>query len=183
MRPEKATIVQDLQEQLSGSPFLILVDYAGLNVPQFGELRNRLREVGAEMHVVKNTLLRRAGQEAGLGDLAEGLNGQTAMVTGEKDVSTAAKVLKTFKSEFQKPSMKLGVLDRAVLSFEQLESIAELPSREVLLAQLLGVLQAPATKLVRVLNEPGASLARVLKAKDDASGGAEAAPAEAAAAQ
>jgi large subunit ribosomal protein L10 len=169
MRPEKATIVEDLQAKLNASPFLFVADYTGLKVDQFGELRNRLHGVGARCHVVKNTFLRKAAKEAGLPEMG-GMKGQTAIIVGDKDVAAAAKVLKSFVAEFKKPVMRVGVIDRAIVSTEQIAAIADLPSREVLLAQFLGVLQAPATKLVRVLNEPASSLARVLKAKADKEG-------------
>ena len=170
MRPEKAIIVEELQARLNASPFLFVADYTGLRVDQFTELRNRLFHVGARCHVVKNTFLRRAANDAGLPDLGE-LHGQTAIIVGDQDVAAAAKVVKTFASEFQKPSLRVGVIDRAVVSAEQLNAIADLPSREVLLAQFLGLLQQPATMLVRVLNEPASALARVLKAKADKEGG------------
>ena len=141
----------------------------GLKVDQFGELRNRLHGVGARCHVVKNTFLRRAAKEAGLPEMGE-LKGQTAIIVGDKDVAAAAKVLKVFVAEFKKPVMRVGVIDRAVVSTEQIAAIAELPAREVLLAQLLGVLQSPAAKLVRLLNEPASALARVLKAHSEKGG-------------
>lgn len=169
--PAKATIVSNLNTRLNASPFLFITDYTGLKVDQFGELRNRLHGVGAKCTVVKNTMLKRAAAEAGLPDIGE-LRGQTAIVTGEKDVAAAAKVLKTFAAEFQKPTVKAGVVDRLVVSKEQIATIADLPAREVLLATLLGVLQAPASKLVRLLNEPASQLARVLKAKADKESGA-----------
>lgn len=169
MRPEKANIVADLQARLSASPFLFVADYSGLKVSDFGELRNRLWAVGARCHVVKNSFLRLAVKDAGLPELGE-LRGQTAIVVGEKDVAAAAKVLKTFSAEFQKPTVKRGIVDRLVVNAEQIKSIADLPAREVLLATLLGVLQAPATRLVRVLNEPASALARVLQAKADQEG-------------
>jgi large subunit ribosomal protein L10 len=125
--------------------------------------------------VVKNTFLRRAAKEAGLPDLGD-LRGQTAIVVGDKDVAAAAKVLKNFTAEFKKPEVKTGVVDKLVVSGAQIQEIADLPSREVLLATLLGVLNAPASKLVRVLNEPASALARVLQAKVDQGGGV---PAEA----
>jgi large subunit ribosomal protein L10 len=164
MRPEKATIVADLQQKLNATPFLFVADYAGLTVDKFGDLRTRLASVGARCHVVKNTFLRRAAKEAGYPELGE-LTGQNAIVVGDKDVAAAAKVLKSFTAEFQKPTVKAGVVDRMVVSGEQIKAIAELPSREVLLATLLGVLQAPATKLVRVLKEPASALARILHTK------------------
>jgi large subunit ribosomal protein L10 len=164
MRPEKSIIVDELQSKLNASPFLLVTDYTGLDVGQFTELRKRLSGANAECHVVKNTFLRKAASKAGLPELGE-LKGQTAVVYGDKDVAAAAKVLKTFVAEFKKPEIKLGLVDRAVISADQVKAIAELPSREILLAQLLGVLQSPASKLVRLLNEPASALARVLKAK------------------
>ena len=184
MHPAKATIVEDLQAKLNSSPFLFIADYTGLKVSQFAELRTRLWGAGARCHVVKNTFLRRAAKEAGLPEI-EGLRGQTAIIVGDKDVAAAAKILKNFTAEFKKPEVKSGVVDRLVVNSEQIKTIADLPAREVLLATLLGVLNAPASKLVRVLNEPASALARVLQAKDDKGGpipAAEAAPAEAPAA-
>jgi large subunit ribosomal protein L10 len=167
MRPEKASIVEDLQQKLNATPFMFVADYAGLTVDKFGELRNRLAGVGARCHVIKNTFLRRAAKGAGYPELGE-LNGQNAIVVGDKGVAAAAaKVLKSFTAEFQKPTVKNGVVDRAVVSADQIKVLADLPSREVLLATLLGVLQAPATQLVRVLNEPASALARVLQRKVD----------------
>ena len=177
MRPEKANIVSDLSEKLNRSPFLLVTDYQRMKVEQFGELRNRLAPAGAEVHVVKNSFLKRAMTASGLPDVAEQLSGQTAVVTGEKDVAPVAKVLKAFAAEFKIAALKIGVVDKNVLSTAEVESLADLPPREQLLAQLLGVLLAPATKLVRTLNEPGASLARLLQAKADKEGQ----PAEAAA--
>ena len=174
MRPEKAYIVDDLTGRLNSSPFLFVADYTGLRVDQFAELRNRLSGVGARCHVVKNTFLRRAVADAGLPELGE-LKGQTAIVVGDQDVAAAAKVLKTFAAEFKKPTIRTGIVDRLVVSTEQIQAIADLPSREVLLATLLGVLQAPASKLVRVLNEPASALARVLQAKADKENGGAAA--------
>jgi large subunit ribosomal protein L10 len=144
-----------------------------MDVLQFAELRTRLAGAGAECRVVKNSFLKRAAAEVGYPDLGENLSGQTAIVIGESDVCAAAKVLKTFSAEFQKPAVKAGVLDKAILSSEQIQALAELPAKNVLQAQLLGVLQAPLQRLLTVLNEPGASLARLLKAKVDKEGGAQ----------
>ena len=171
MRPEKTTIVDDLSSRLNASPFLIVTEYTGMSVRQFAELRNRLAGAGAQCKVVKNTFLRRAASEVGLPDLGKDLTGQTAIVTGESDVCAAAKVLKTFSTEFQRPAVRLGVLDHAVLSKEQIQTLADLPPKPVLQAQLLGLLKSPLQKLVSVLNEPGASLARLLKARVEKEGG------------
>jgi large subunit ribosomal protein L10 len=177
MRPEKANIVSDLSEKLKRSPFVLVTDYQHMKVGDFGELRDRLAPTGAEVHVVKNNFLKRAMSESGFADVREKLIGQTAVVTGEKDVAPVAKVLKTFATEFKVAALKIGLVDRAVLSTAELEQLADLPPRDVLLAQLLGLFLAPATRLVRVLNEPGSALARLLKAKAEKEG----APAEAAA--
>jgi large subunit ribosomal protein L10 len=170
MRPEKANIVSDLSERLNRSPFLLVTDYQRMKVDQFGELRNRLAPTGAEVHVVKNSFLKRAMTASGLPDVAEQLSGQTAIVTGDKDIAPVAKVLKTFAAEFKIAAVKIGIVDKNVLSTAEVESLADLPSREVLLSQFLGVLLAPATKLVRTLNEPAASLARLLNARAEKEG-------------
>ena len=167
MRPEKSNIVADLSEKLSRSPFLLVTDYQRMNVDHFGELRNRLAPMGAEVHVVKNSFLKRAISASELPDIGEQLTGQTAVVTGEKDVAPVAKVLKRFAAEFKIAALKIGVVGRDVLSTAEVESLADLPTREVLQAQFLGLLMLPATKLVRTLNEPASALARILQAKAD----------------
>jgi large subunit ribosomal protein L10 len=161
-------MIEHLLTKVNASPFLFVVDYTGLTVSKFEELRKRLRGAGAEMHVFKNTLVKKATERAGYpSEIAAVLTGQSAVVTGEKDVCAAAKVMKNFAAEFEKPAMKAGVLDGAYLTADGIKALADLPSREVLYAQLLGVLQAPASTLVRLLNEPAASLARVLQGKAD----------------
>ncbi len=164
MRPEKPTIVEDVKLRLANSPFLIIVEYGGMNVDHFAELRTRLSGAGASITVVKNTFLRRSIKDAGLPELDAHLTGQTAFVVGEKDICASAKIIKTFASEFEKPKIRAGILDNSILETSQVLALADLPSKEVLQAQLLGLLLMPATKLVRTLNEPGASLARVLAA-------------------
>src|SRR6476469_2526548 len=165
MRPEKASIVSDLAEKLNRSPFVLVTDYQRMKVDQFGDLRNRLAPAGAEVRVVKNSFLKRAMADSGMPDVADKLIGQTAIVMGEKDVAPVAKVLKAFAAEFKIAALKIGVVDKNVLSTAEVESLADLPSRAVLQAQLLGVLMAPATKLVRILNEPASALARLMNAK------------------
>jgi len=167
MRPEKNTIISEIQQKVNASPFVLLTDYTGLRVPEFNELRNRLRGVNAEYRVVKNTLLKRALKDANLPEVDGDLSGQTAVVLGEKDVCAAAKVLKNFNSEFKKPVIKVGILDRAVIGNAQIIALADLPSREVLLAKILGVIAAPASQLARIINTPAAQVAQVLKAKSE----------------
>ncbi len=125
-----------------------------MQVPQFNELRNRLGGVKAELRVVKNTLLRRALKDSNLPDLESYLHGQSAVVMGEADISGAAKILKNFTAEFQKPKLKVGILDHAVLEVAEIMALADLPSKDVLQAKLLGLLLAPATTLARLINIP-----------------------------
>ena len=167
MRPEKASIVSDLSEKLNRSPFLLVTDYQRMKVDQFGELRNRLAPAGAEVRVVKNSFLKRAMADSGMPDVGDKLMGQTAIVMGQNDVAPVAKILKMFAAEFKIATLKIGVVDKEILSTSDVEALAELPAREVLLAQLLGLLLAPATRLVRVLNEPASAFARLLAAKGE----------------
>src|SRR6185295_1748357 len=152
MRPEKQSLTREYLTRLNGSPFFIVVDYKGLKVGHMTELRKRLNKAGAEVHVVKNSIFRIAAKEAGVGELNGGLAGQVAVVTGQKDVSTAAKVVKTFGSEFDKLKVKFGYLNNQRLADTDLLALADLPSMEVLRAKFLGLLNAPATKLVTLLN-------------------------------
>src|SRR5881397_1222507 len=163
MRAEKQNISADYINRLNRSPFFIVVDYQGLKVGPITELRKRLNKAGAEMHVVKNSIFRIAAKEAGVADLTGTLVGQLAVVTGRQDVSTAAKVLKTFSSEFDKPKLKFGYLNNSRLESKDLLTLADLPSIEVLRGKLLGLLNTPATRLVQLLNTPATQLARVLK--------------------
>ena len=165
MRPEKANIVSDLSQELKESSFVLVADYQHMKVDDFSELRKRLAGAGAEIHVVKNSFLRRAMADSGFPAGDGKLTGQTAVVTGKKDLAPVAKAFKTFVTEFKKAMLKLGFIDRAAVSTSELEALADLPPENVLRAQLLGLLLSPATQLVRILNEPGSSLARLLSAK------------------
>jgi len=165
MRAEKKIITKEYLTRLNASPFFIVVGYQGLNVGHLTELRKRLNKAGAEVHIVKNSIFRIAAKEAGVADLNGSLAGQLAVVTGQKDVSSTAKVLKSFAAEFDKLKVRFGYLNNARLEEKDLAALADLPSIEVLRAKLLGLLVAPPTKLVQLLNTPATQLARVLKAK------------------
>ncbi|HXT40507.1 MAG TPA: 50S ribosomal protein L10 [Candidatus Angelobacter sp.] len=167
MRVEKQFITSEYVTRLNASPFFMVVDYKGLTVGQFTELRRRLNRTGSEVHVVKNSIFRIAVKEAGVADLSGTLAGQLAVVTGQRDISAAAKAVKTFQSEFEKPKLRFGYLNNHRLETAQLMALADLPSIEVLRGRLLGLLQAPAAQLVRLLNTPAAQLARVLQARVD----------------
>ncbi len=167
MRAEKTILAKEYLARLNASPFFIVIDYRGLKVGPITELRRRLQKAGAELHVVKNSLFRLAAKEAVVGDLGAELTGQLAVATGQRDISAAAKVIKTFAAEFDKPKMQFGYLNNQRLAESDLKALADLPSLEVLRGTLLGVIQGPATKLARLLNTPASQLARVLKARVD----------------
>lgn len=168
MKEVKQVIIDELVERINESPFLLVADYGGMTVPHFEELRKQLKELGAKFQVTKNSFVRKASESVDYPEgLAEVLGGQTAIVTGESDVCAAAKALKTFGKANGKPELRGGVLDGELLDQASVSALADLPPMEVLQAQLLGVLSQPAQRLVTVLNEPGASLARVLQAKAD----------------
>jgi len=165
MRTEKQSISQEYVARLNASPFFIVVDYTGLKVGPITELRKRLVKAGAQIHVVKNSLFRLAAKEAGVADMNGGVAGQLAVGTGQKDVSAAAKAVKTFQAEFEKPKIKFGYLNNKRMEAKEIVSLAELPSLDVLRGKLVGLINTPATKLVQIIQTPGAQLARVIKAK------------------
>src|SRR6516225_249059 len=165
MRPEKQNLTKEYLTRLNASPFFIIVDYKGLKVGHLTELRKRLTKAGAQIHIVKNSIFQIAAQEAGVGSFNGALNGQLAVVTGQRDISTAAKVVKTFGAEFDKLKVHFGYLNNQRLDQPAILTLADLPSIEVLRGQLLGVLNAPASKFVRLLSTPAGQLARVLQAR------------------
>jgi len=167
MRAEKQNLTKEYLARLNAGPFFIVVNYQGLKVTHFTELRKRLRKAGAEVHVVKNSVFRIAAKEAGVGDLNGALSGQLAVVTGQRDISAAAKVVKAFGAEFDRLKAHFGYLNNQRLELAELMMLADLPSQEVLRATLLGVLNAPASKLVRLLNTPAGQMARLLQARAD----------------
>ncbi len=169
MRAEKKIIVDELSQQVSASPFVLITDYTGMTVTQFAELRKRLRGANAEYHVVKNTMFRHAAKAAGLGEFNGSLTGMTAVVVGSEkaDISSAAKILKQFGKDTQKPKVKLGVMGKQLLQADEVAAVADLPSLDALRAQIIGMLQTPATRIAVVLGAPASQLARVIKAHAD----------------
>ncbi len=167
MRLEKQFLTREYVARLNASPFFLLVEYRSMNVGHFNELRKRLAKVGAEMHVVKNSVIQAAAKEAGLADLGGTLNGQLAVVTGQQDIAPTAKVLKVFQGEFDRPKLQFGYLGNQRLALEDLLALADLPPLDALRGKLLGLFQAPASQLVRLLNTPAAQLARVLQARNE----------------
>ena len=167
MRAEKQLLTKEYAARLNASPFFIVVGYKGLKVAHLTELRKRLVQAGAEIHIVKNSIFQIAAKEAGLGELNGSLAGQMAVVTGKKDISAAAKALKNFGAEFDKLKLKFGYLNNQRLEESAIVALADLPSLDVLRAKLLGLLNAPATKLAILINTPAQQLAQVIKAKSE----------------
>jgi large subunit ribosomal protein L10 len=152
--PEKVGYVEKLQKLLNDTPYLILVNYAGLTVDQFSELRKRLEAAGAKANVARNAYIRKTLSK--FPEVEAELVGQTALIHGSKDLASMAKVIKNFHAEFDKPTFKIGIVDGAVMNKADLQKIASLPSREALL-----------TQLVCLINTPGSQIARAIKAKVD----------------
>jgi large subunit ribosomal protein L10 len=167
MRPEKQNLTKEYLTRLNAAPFFIVVNYKGLKVAHLTELRKRLNKAGAEIHIVKNSVFRIAAQEAGVGDLNGALGGQLAVVSGQRDISTAAKVVKTYGAELDRLKVQFGYLNNQRLEQAEIMMLADLPSLEVLRAKLLGLFNAPASTLVRLLNTPASQMARVLQARAD----------------
>lgn len=176
-RARKQEFLQQYKEYLEKAQGLVLVSFQGLSVPETQALRNKLRENGSTYMVVKNTLLRIALQETDY-PLPETqvLEGPTAVVFALEDPVAAAKAVVDFMKEHEgRLAVKAGYLERRVITAEEVVALAKLPPLPVLRAQLIGLLTAPASRLVRVLAEPGRQLAALLKAYSEKQ--AEASPA------
>lgn len=160
---EKALVVTEVAQKLRDSASTVVTDYRGLNVAQVTELRKRLREAGVEYTVLKNTLARRATEQAELSALDEHLTGPTAIAFSMTDAVAPAKILSEFAKKNDALKVKGGVVEGKVVGADQIKALAELPSREGLLSMLLSVLQAPmrnfalAVKAVAEKQEGGAS--------------------------
>lgn len=148
-RDEKETFVADFRDRMDRSPVMYLTDFSGLNVKSMTELRQKLKASGAEYLVAKNRLMIRALEGSDLPELGDALTGPTGVIFGYEDVVATAKVLSDFAKEHDdRPAFKIGVLDNKILDAGQLEKLAKLPSRDQLLAELVGAMQAPMTALV-----------------------------------
>ena len=140
---EKQAAVDVLTDKFKGAASFVVVDYRGLTVAEVTELRKQLREAGVEMQVVKNTLLRRAADAAGIEGLEDVFVGPTAIAFSEEEVVAPAKIIVEFAETAPVLEVKGGYLEGKVVSVETIEEVAKLPSREGLLSMLLSVLQAP----------------------------------------
>ena len=151
-KTERQATVESLTELLKGSPNVFVTDFTGLNVLRMTELRRRLRGAGVDYVVVKNTLAQRAFAANGVHALDDHLAGPTGLVLSGKDALAGAKVLADFAKEFEKPAIKIGLVDGRPVTPEQVKRLADLPPREVRLAQLAGYIQAPMAQFAGVMN-------------------------------
>lgn len=163
-RPEKVAVVEELAGKLQESAAAILTDYRGLNVKSMTELRAKLREAGVEYKVVKNTLTRLAAEKANVSGLDELLTGPTAIAFNKDDPVAPAKILTEFAKSNNALEIKGGILNGAVISVDEVKQLADLPSREELLATVLMRMQGPIYGLVYVLQGTLRSLVYALDA-------------------
>jgi large subunit ribosomal protein L10 len=167
-RSEKEAVVADLGERLKVAKVALLAQYRGLSVEQTNQFRRELRVVHGECRVSKNTLAKRAFEGTAYQASERWLEGQTALVLGYEDPIAVAKVLARWaETEGEKFAIKGGIFEGTALEPKAVVELSKTPSKEVLRAQLLGLLQAPASRLVRLLAEPGAQLARLMNSRKD----------------
>lgn len=168
MRSEKSHLVNYIGGLLKDSDYVYFVSYKGLAVKEISVFRAKVAEQNAECHVLKNRLIKKAAELFELNALASmELKNSTAMISGTGDPGVIAQVIANFGKQHEKLAAKGGYFEGALLSAEDVKAIAALPPKEVLQAQLLGVLQAPARNFVSVLNAKAASIVNVLSAYKD----------------
>ena len=161
-KTEKEAVVAEVQEKLKKAAAAVLTEYRGLSVQDLAELRRDLRAQGVEYKIYKNTLAKRAADQAHLAGLHEHLTGPTAIAFGYDDPIAAAKLVSAFSKKHSALSIKGGLLDGRVIDAASMRALANLPSREVLLAKVVGLLQSPISGLATVLNGPIRGLAVAL---------------------
>lgn len=153
-KQQKKEIVSNLQSKLQKAQGVIITEYQGLNVLELNDLRNKLRKVDSEYHIIQNTLLHLVSKETDYNALDTSLKGPTAVCFVYSDPAGSAKVIIDFKKDHEKLKVKAGLIEKKVFDEKQLKSLASLPPRPVILGMLLGRLQAPIANLVYVLNAP-----------------------------
>lgn len=160
----KEAVVSEIKDRFNGAEAVLLIDYRGLTVKEMQELRVKTREAGADIKIYKNSLTEIAMRELALPSMDEYLDGPTAFVFVSEDPVAPAKVLATFAKAHQALELKGGLLQSRVIDAQGFKALSMLPSREELIAKLLGTIQNPLTGTVRVLAGPARALATVLDA-------------------
>jgi large subunit ribosomal protein L10 len=163
----KKQITEDLHDRFARSAIIVLTDYKGLDVTSINDLRRKLRESNIEYQVVKNTLLVRAAEDTEVALIKDQFKGPSAVAISYDDPVAPAKVLTQFAKDNNKLEIKVGVLNGKVLDVQAIKALATLPSKEVMLAQLLSTINAVPTSFVRVLAEIPRSMLNVLTAIKD----------------
>jgi len=169
-RTEKVQSVGLLEEEFGRATVAVLAEYRGLTAGQMNRLRRAVREADGRCRVAKHTLAKRALGEGPYAGLKPMLRGPVAVILGFRDPVAVAKVARRLAEEMPKLEIRGAVLEGQVLAAPAVSALADLPPREVVLAQLLGLLQAPAQRLLRTLNEPAARLARLTAALGERAG-------------
>jgi len=149
---KKKKDVEALSQKISNAKGLVIADYRGITVEQDTELRSAMRKAGVEYKVVKNTLIKFAAKENGLEDLNSFLEGPTSMAISDTDPVAPAKVMSEFADKFESFEIKAGVLEGKIIDIDAIKALAKLPSREELIAKVLGGFNAPISGFVNVLN-------------------------------
>lgn len=163
-RAEKGSQITSLRQELEKASTIVVICPVGLTVDESTDLRRKMRAAGAQIKVVKNTLAKIAVKDSGLSELSGFLKGPTAIAYSADPVA-AAKVCATFANGNDKVKLVGGMLNGKLMDAAGVDALAKLPSLDELRARIVGVITAPATKIARLLKEPGAGLARVLQAK------------------
>ncbi len=163
-KEQKTALVEEISQGLGRASIAMVSEYRGMTAGEATEVRRRLRAVRGELRVAKNTLIRRAIKDSSFAALDDQLGGPVGLILSFADPVELAKTVTGMRELGEKFKVRGGVLDGKPLSAEEIQALAALPPREVILAQLLGLIMAPATRVVRLLNEPGSSLARVVDA-------------------
>ena len=152
-KSEKEARVEEIAELLEGKEVVILSDFTGMDVATATEMRSRFREASVSCRVVKNTLAVRAAERVGLSELVHDLSGPNAFVVTEDDPVAPAKILVEFEKKYKTPTITRGWIESSIVTAVQIRRIAELPPREVLLAQIAAGFQAPVSGFARLLSE------------------------------
>ncbi len=163
-KQEKTAVVERLAANLDRASIAVVSEQKGITAGESDNMRRRLRASGGELQVAKNTLLRLAIKQGRYQELGANLGGPIGLIVGYADPVELAKAVGSFRELGEKFKVRGGVLDGKPLTAEEIAALASMPPREVIFAQLLGLLQAPATRLARLLNEPGSALARLADA-------------------
>ncbi len=163
-KKRKTELLDKYKDWLSNSRAVFMTEYTGVTMQHLDQLRAKMREIGGEYHIVKNTLGRRAFEEAGFEIHEELFTGSTAVGFAFEDSPGAAKAISDFASDVDFVKLKGGYLGERFITRDEVKALADLPPLPVLRAQLLGVINAPASKLVRTLAEPGRGIAAVIRA-------------------